>query len=81
MLKVLTLNLGIMETVGHCKVNRAHLESWDWLSVDGELDLFSMPKGRIRSGDEAMGTQNTVNFGASRALRIYLPSGSLVGHC
>lgn len=43
-----------MEMIGHCKVNRARLETWDWLSVEEEFDLFSqMLDGSIRSGRQS----------------------------
>lgn len=49
-IKSFNLDPGRMEMMAKCKVNRAHLETSDWLSVEDELDLFSaMLEGRIRS--------------------------------
>lgn len=48
-IKSFNLDLGRMEMMVKCKVNRVYLEISDWLFVEDELDLFfAMLEGRIR---------------------------------
>lgn len=87
-IKSFNLDPGRMEMMAKCKVNRAHLETSDWLSVEDELDLFSaMLEGRIRSErwshrdtDCCSIRRHTVEL-LELSGNCYLKSRNLVGHC